>query len=72
MPAHRAVARQRTGPGPEARPDGRGNVLQRRTAIAAAVLGTVLNTKPVSASGASGIQTLHSGTGQILHRASFC
>ena len=71
LPAHRAIVRQWPGTRAEPRPDGGWNVLQRRAAIAAAILGTVLDAKPVAASGASRIQTLHGGTRQILHRASF-
>jgi hypothetical protein len=71
LPPHRPIGGQSSGTRPESRRDRRGHHLKGRAAIAAALLWMIVDAQPVPARGASGIQTLHSGTGQIRHRASF-
>jgi hypothetical protein len=71
LPPHRAIGGKGPRTRPEPRRDRRRHHLKGRSAIAAALLRMVVDAQPVSARWASGIQTLHSGAGQICHRASF-
>jgi hypothetical protein len=63
----RAIARERPGPHPEARPERRRHVVKRRAAVAAYILWRALHAQPVTPRGALRIQTLYRPTGKILH-----
>jgi len=71
LPSHRAIGGKGSRTRTESWRDGRRHHLKGCAAVAAALLGTIVDAKPMPAGRASGIQTLHSGTGQICHRASF-
>lgn len=67
LAAQRAIASERARTHPQARPQRRGNIVQRRVAIAAKFSRGVRSPQPVAASGALRINALHGPARQILH-----